>query len=122
MIDYNKKAHILRVLPLGIDFFTACTQAGLTLEEIEILEDDKDFKSEIDHVKGREEERLLNLYKEIAEERSKVKLDHTAIMDLLSLLNPNKYGNNKSIDADLENKLDSIEIIIPDNGRDNTLT
>lgn len=114
-IDFNKKSHILRILPLGIDFFTACIQAGLSFDEIEFLEKDEDFQSEVECVKGQEEERLLKLYKETAENSARVKLNHSAIMDLLTLLKPNKYG--KVIKPDDENSKSSIEIQMPDNGR-----
>lgn len=117
-ITYNQKASILETVVKGLDLFSACIKEGLDLEQYESLQDDSKFMVEYNAEEAREEARLLELFKETAIKRAydPKKLDHKAIIDVLALMKPEKYGSSKEEDKGGEPK-STVETYIPDNGR-----
>jgi hypothetical protein len=121
-ITDDQKAHILRMLPLGVDIYTACVQARLTLAQIDFLEDDKEFSRECEFILKQEEIRLITLYHETVDKAAYMKLDYKGLMDRLEFLNPSRFSK-KSVESRRSNQEeDESEVIrfqIPSNGREN---
>lgn len=117
-ITFNEKASILEAVVKGIDLFSACVREGLTLEQHEALLEDKTFMAEYNAEVAKEEASLLELFKEtaIARAHDPKKLDHKAILDVLAMMKPEKYGSSKEEDKGGEPK-STVEIYLPDNGR-----
>lgn len=117
----EQKAHILRMIPLGVDLYTACIQARLTFDQIDSLEKDDDFQMELEYALKREEMRLMELYCNTVENAATFKYDYKGLRERLEMLNPGRYSR-KAIDARVGNPLSDDEGAIkvfnlPSNGR-----
>lgn len=123
MVTDEQKEHILRVIPLNVSFETACIQAKVPLEDIEVLEKDPEFQKEIQYAKAWEESRLAQLYSQTVEKAAEIKLDYKGLRDRLELMNPARY-DLKTIKEDLhkskrpEDEEEILRITLPSNGRD----
>jgi hypothetical protein len=118
-VTEDQKAQVLRIMPLGVPFFTACVYAHLTLDQIAILEEDNSFQREIEYQQKAEEVRLMQVYKRATENAADYKYDYKGIRDRLELINPKAYSKKGS--AKPEDPADTkvnVQIYIPDNGRD----
>lgn len=122
VVTDEEKAHLLRILPLGVDLFTACIQMHLSLDQIDSLEHDEDFGREVEVVKRREIVRLMELYSKTTEKAAKLKLDYRGLRERLELLDPSNYSK-KAIESRISGKENTpknqVQFYIPENGRDN---
>lgn len=92
----QKKAHILRCVELGMDFYKCCICAACTEAEVDLLSKDEKFKKEVKEKYILEEYNLL-LKHNAALEIAKMKGNAKPIEWRLGLLDPKKYGNKIDI-------------------------
>lgn len=108
----EKKIQILRLLPLGVDFFSACIELRCSDSEIEALQEDEEFQLEVQFTQNQEKSRLLRLYKETAENSARVKLDYNGVRAVIKDFFPGTLDDTDSG----KGKID-LSVYLPDNGR-----
>lgn len=108
----EKKEHILRLVPLGVDFFSACIEARCSREEMTILEEDEELQSELNFLRNQEKLRLTRKYRETAERAADVKMDYAALRTLLKDFFPSALSPGEEEDG-----TEKVTVYIPDNGR-----
>jgi len=90
----EKKLHILRLIPLGVDFFSACIDARCTTEEIGLLEEDDELQGEIEYSRNQEKIRLLESYIMTAKASAHAKLDTNGVRNVIKDLFPEAFGED----------------------------
>jgi len=88
----QKKDHIIRCVKLGMELYRAELVSECTLEEIELLDKDKDFLKRIDQQYAIEEYALLTKHN-VALEIAKTRGNASPIQWKLGKLNPKRWDS-----------------------------
>lgn len=108
-----KKAVIINCIQLGMEKYKAYLLAELTEEEIEKIDEDKDFQNELEIISIIKEKHLLEKYEEIID-ISVSRGNANPIQWLLGKLNKRWSSNDSNLD---NNKLNKTIVYLPENGR-----